>query len=266
VARDLRDVLDDAAGAPADLPDIDMIRRRARPLLIRRRAAAGLAVLGLTVASVVGTGVVLEMLSDHGTDVVQPVPAPAPRELRPGQLEPGTYTGHVGGYGLRLALPTDDWFVISDHATWLALAYRQYVVHLQVWGSVVPDESPDARATEATPPDIAAWLTSNDRITTTTRQPSEVGGVPATEIVVSVARPLRRSPVECTTSGCVALARIAGVGELVHIESDERARLLVLGDPGAQLVVTYRAPEDEFPVLDRAARDLLSGLRLTPSG
>jgi hypothetical protein len=63
----------------------------------------------------------------------------------------------------------------------------------------------------------------------------------------------------------VVLARIAGVGELVHIESGERARVLVLGDPGDQMVVTYRAREDEFAVLDQAARELLSGLRLTPS-
>ena len=164
-----------------------------------------------------------------------------------------------------MTLPTDDWSVISDHDTWLALTYRQYAVHLQVWGSVVPDDSPDARSIEATPPDIAAWLASNDRITATASQPTEVGGVPATETVVRVARPLSRPPAECTTSRCVVLARIAGVGELVHIESRERARVLVLGDPGAQLVVTYRAPEDEFAVLDQVARQLLSGLRLTPT-
>jgi hypothetical protein len=171
----------------------------------------------------------------------------------------------VGGYDLRLTLPTDDWSVISDHDTWLALTYRQYAVHLQVWGSVVPDGSPDARSMEATPPDIAAWLAGNDRITMTASRPVEVGGVPATEVVARVARPLSRPPAECTTSRCVVLARIAGVGELVHIESGERARVLVLGDPGAQMVVTYRAPEDEFAVLDQAAHELLSGLRLTPS-
>jgi len=63
----------------------------------------------------------------------------------------------------------------------------------------------------------------------------------------------------------VGLARIAGVDELVHLESGERARVLVVGNPGSQLVVTYRAPEREFAVLDQAARALLSELRLTPS-
>ena len=63
----------------------------------------------------------------------------------------------------------------------------------------------------------------------------------------------------------MVLARIAGVDELVHLESGERARVLVVGDPGAQVVVTYRAPEDEFAVLDEAARGLLSGLQLTPT-
>jgi hypothetical protein len=234
-------------------------------MLIRRRAAAGLAAIGLTVASVAGAAQLLEMLANRGADVVRPVPAPGPRDLRPGQLEPGTYAGRVGSYDLRLTLPSDDWSVISDHDTWLALTYRQFVVHLQVWGSVVPDDSADGRATEATPPDIAAWLASNDRVTATASRSTQVGGVPATEIVVRVARPLDRPPAECTTSRCVVLARIADVGELVHLERGERARVLVVGDPGAQVVVTYRAPEDEFAVLDQAARGLLSGLRFTPS-
>ena len=97
MARDLRDVLDEAAGAPRDLPDITMIRRRARPMLIRRRAAAGLAAIGLTVAFVAGAAQLLEKLPERDTDVVQPVPAPGARDLRPGQLEPGTYSGRVGG-------------------------------------------------------------------------------------------------------------------------------------------------------------------------
>jgi hypothetical protein len=265
VARDLRDVLDEAAGAPRDLPDIEMIRRRARPALVRRRVAAGLAVAALGLAAVAGAVQLWEMLPGRDGEVVQPVPAPRARDLREGQLEPGTYAGRVGGYDLRLTLPTDDWSVISDHDTWLALTYRQYAVHLQVWGSVVPDGASDARSSEATPPDIAAWLAGNDRLTATASRSSEVGGVPATEIVVRVARPLSRPPAECTTSHCVVLARIAGLDELVHIESGERARVLVLGDPGAQIVVTYRAPEDAFAVLDQAARELLSGLRLTRS-
>jgi hypothetical protein len=265
VARDLRDILDGAAGTPPDLPDIEVIRRRARPALIRRRAAAGLAVVGLTLAAAAVTAELGDASPDRGTTVVHTGPSPAPRELRAGQLEPGTYVGRVGHYGLRLTLPTDDWTLQADHDTWLALTYRQYVVHLQVWGSVVPDDSADGRATEATPPDIAGWLASNDRITATASRPGQVGGMPATEVVIRVARPLDRPPAECTTSRCVVLARIAGVDELVHVESGERARVLVVGDPGAQVVVTYRAPEDEFAVLDEAARGLLSGLQLTPS-
>lgn len=265
MARDLRDILDDAAGTPPDLPDIEVIRRRARPALIRRRAAAGLVVVGLTLAAVAVTSELLDASSDRGTNVVNPGPSEAARELRTGQLEPGTYLGRVGPYALALTLPTDDWTVLADHDTWLALTYRQYIVHLQVWGSVVPDDSADARATETTPPDIAGWLASNDRVTTTASRPTQVGGVQATEVVIRVARPLDRPPAECTTSRCVVLARIAGVDELVHLESGERARVLVLGDPGAQVVVTYRAPEDEFAVLDQAARSMLAGLQLTPS-
>ena len=111
MARDLRDILDEAAGTPPDLPDIEVIRRRARPALIRRRAAAGLAVVGLTLAAVAVTAELRDASPDRGTTVVHPVPSPAPRELRPGQLEPGTYVGRVGRYALRLTLPTDDWTV-----------------------------------------------------------------------------------------------------------------------------------------------------------
>lgn len=268
MVRDLRSILDQAAGAPPDLPDIEMIRRRARPVLRRRRAVGGLAAVGLTLASIIGVAQLREVLPERGPDVVQPAPAPVPSPalaLRPGQIEPGTYGGEVGPYDVRLTLATDDWTLINDRDTWLAFTYRQYAVHLQVWGSVVPDDAPNSRSVEDTPADIVAWLTSNARLTATASRPDTVGGQPASEVVVRVARPLSRPPSECTTSRCVALARIAGVGELVHVEAGERARVLVLGDPGEQVVVTYRASEDEFDVLDQAARDLLSGLTLTPS-
>jgi len=265
VARDLRDMLDGAAGTPPALPAIEMIRRRARPAVIRRRAAAAAAVVGLALAAVAVTADLGDAPYERGATAVHPGPSPTPRQLRPGQLEPGTYAGQVGHYSFRLTLPTDDWTVLADRDTWLALTYRQYVVHLQVWGSVVPDDSADGHATEATPPDIAGWLATNDRITATVSRPDEVGGVPATEVVIRVARPLDRPPAECVTTHCVVLARIAGVDELVHLDSGERARVLVLGDPGSQLVVTYRAPESEFAVLDQAARGLLAGLQLTPT-
>ena len=261
--RDLRDVLDDAAGSPPDLPDIDMIRRRARPMLVRRRAGAAFAAVAL-VAGLAGVASVLgDSVPGRGDQVVQPSPTPEPHELRPGQLEPGTYDGRVGAFNLTLALGNDDWKVLVNDDTWLVLTYRQYALHFQVWGSVVPAASPNVRGSEPVPGDIAAWLAANDRVTTTAGSATEVGGVPATEVVVRVARPLDRSPAECATSRCVVLARVAGDGELVHVEQGERARFLVVGDPGAQLVVTYRAPEDELAALDQAVARLLAGLRLT---
>ena len=219
-------------------------------------------VASLTLGGAVAVSQLLEARPDRHTEVVHPVPSPAGRELRPGQLEPGSYVGRVGPYAVQLTLPNDDWSVVADHDTWLALAYRQYLVHLQVWGSVVPDDSTDARASQASPPDIAGWLASNDRLTTTASRRTQVGGLPATELLIRVARPLERPPADAHPL-CVVLARIAGVGELVHLERGERARMLVLGDPGAQVVITYRAPEDEFAVAEQAARSLLSGLHLT---
>ena len=81
MARDLRDILDEAAGAPRDLPDIEMIRRRARPVLIRRRAAAGLAVVGLTVAAVAGAAELRDARPTGAPTSSSRSPRPGPREL-----------------------------------------------------------------------------------------------------------------------------------------------------------------------------------------
>ena len=43
------------------------------------------------------------------------------------------------------------------------------------------------------------------------------------------------------------------------------ARLVILGEPGRQLVLLYRAPERQFPALDQAVGDLLAGLRFDAS-
>jgi hypothetical protein len=43
----------------------------------------------------------------------------------------------------------------------------------------------------------------------------------------------------------------------------QRARFLIVGQSGQQLLIFYRAPEREFSVLDQAVQELLAGLRLT---
>jgi hypothetical protein len=64
----------------------------------------------------------------------------------------------------------------------------------------------------------------------------------------------------------VVLGRVAGDGEPVDLEVGQRARFIILGPAGHQLVVFYRAPDKEFTVLDGAVQELLAGLRLETSG
>jgi hypothetical protein len=64
----------------------------------------------------------------------------------------------------------------------------------------------------------------------------------------------------------VVLARAGGDGELVDLEVGQHTRFLVVGPPGDQLVVFYRAPERQFAVLDDAVAELFAGLRLEGPG
>jgi hypothetical protein len=159
-----------------------------------------------------------------------------------------------------LAVGNDEWSVMTARPEWLALTYRQYVLHVQQWGDVVPASSTDGSGREPVPDDLVAWLEAHPRLSTRDLGPVALGGLEGVAIDVRVVRPLDVAPRECTSKRCVLLATVSGAGEAVDIEQGQRARLMVLGDPGNQLVLSYRAPEREFPVLERAARVLLSGL------
>src|SRR6478609_3591803 len=101
---DLRDLLDDAAGQPRDLPDVAEIMRRARPRRVRR--VAGAAVLAVAASVGVATGVIALSEPDPPS-VVQPVQRPGQeqaRAVREGQLEPGRYRGEVSGRSFVLEL------------------------------------------------------------------------------------------------------------------------------------------------------------------
>jgi hypothetical protein len=262
---ELGELLHGAAGDPPDLPDVEAILRRARPRVVRRRVAVGAAVLGVLLAGWVGTSTLLTQMGVVHVDVVNPVPDPSgtpAQSLRQGQLEPGTHTGTVGAYAVQLETHDDNWGAAVVEPEWLALTFRQYVLHLQVWDSVVP---PGSRARQEPPADLAAWLVEHPALSASSPTPVEVGGLTATQVDVRVVEPLTRTPRECAAR-CVLLGRVAGDGELVDVEVGQRARFLVLGDAGEQLVLFYRAPEQEFAVLDGAVQELLDGLRLQPAG
>ena len=261
---DLRDLLDDAAGDPRDLPDVAQIMRRARPRLIRRRAGA--AMLAIAACAGVVTGVVTLSRTDPPA-VVQPGPLPdqeQARTLREGQLEPGRYRGEVGGSSFVLELGNDHWSALTARPTWLALTYQQYVLHIQQWATVVPPSSDDGTDREPVPEDLVGWLQTNPRFAVQNATPLVVGGLDGVALDVRVVRPLDKAPAECTSSACVILATVAGTDESVDIERGQLARLVVLGNHGQQLVLSYRAPEREFPVLDQAVDALLHGLHFDP--
>ena len=69
---ELGELLHGAAGDPPDLPDVEAILRRARPRVIRRRVAAGAAVLAVVLAGWVGTSALLTQLGVVHVDVVHP--------------------------------------------------------------------------------------------------------------------------------------------------------------------------------------------------
>ncbi len=262
---DLRDLLDEAAGQPRDLPDVAMIMRRARLRRVRRRVGA--AALATALAAGVLTGV-LALAEPHRPQVVEPAPLPGQGQSRPireGQLEPGRYRGAVGGRPFVLQLGNDDWSVLASHPQWLALTHLQYVLHLQQWVTVAPPSSDDGTARDAAPADLVGWLQANPRLSVQNPTAVVVGGLDGVALDVRVIKPLADPPGECSSQACVVLATVAGSDEAVDIEVGQLARLVILGEPGRQLVLLYRAPEHQFAALDQAVDDLLTGLRFHAS-
>lgn len=185
--------------------------------------------------------------------------------MREGQLEPGRYKGEVAGRSFVLELGNDDWSALTTRPTWLALDHQQYVLHLQQWATVVPPSSDDGTAREPVPKDLVGWLRANPRLAVQNATPLAVGGLDGVALDIRVVKALDVAPGECTGSACVLLATVAGTEEAVDIEQGQLARLIVLGEPGQQVVLSYRAPEREFPVLQQAVDVLLQGLRFDTS-
>jgi len=265
---DLRELLHLAAGDPPDLPDFESIQRRARPRIIRKRVAAAAISLAVCLAAWPGTVFVLENLDERRVDAVDHAPDPTgtpSKALREGLLEPATYGGKVGRYDVLLETRNDAWAAAVVNPNWLALTYQEFVLHLQLWESVVAPAADDASARQDPPADMVSWLAAHPRLSTSAPVKVRVAGLTATQLDVRVVKPLSVTPGECT-GRCVLLGRVAGDGELVDLEVDQRARFLVFGPSDHQLVVFYRAPERRFAVLDGAVQALLAEMRLEISG
>jgi len=180
--------------------------------------------------------------------------------LLDGQLEPGIYDAELASYLFSIETRTDDWSILVAQPGWIALTFRQYILHFQIWDSVVDPAAASAEAQQPVPEDLLTWLAQHPRVTTSPPLDAGIRGVQGQQLDVRVARPLEQTPAECSGRQCLILARAQG-GEQVDIEVAQQARFRVLGAPGNQLVVFYRAPESEFAVLEQAAEQLLADIR-----
>ncbi len=260
---DLRDLLDEAAGRPAGFPDISAIRRRARPGLVRRRLAVVIVCVSVALAGWGGVQALSGYLLGGDGQVVAPAnspPQPTARALLAGQLEPGSYDAELGSYLFSIETRTDDWSVLVAQPGWIALTFRQYILHFQIWDNVVDPAATSADGQQPVPEDLLTWLAQHPRLTTSPPAEAGIRGVQGQQIDVRVVRPLEQAPAECSGQQCVILARTQS-GEPVDIEAAQLSRFRILGPPGNQLIVFYRAPEAEFAALEQAAEQLLADIR-----
>jgi hypothetical protein len=256
MSPDLRRLLDTGAGEPRDLLDFDLVWRRARRLVWRRRATLALAVATLVV---VGIAVLptLRLPQDHSLPAAEEPPA---RTLEPGPLSPGQYRlpgfspplildVHASGWNAELVRPP----------TWIGLDLDGVNLHLQRWRAIY-DPVADPPRQRALPPDVGTWLQAHPRLTVTASTRVVIGGLQGRQLDLTVSSPLRHQPRECPRP-CALLGRVAGYREPVDLEAGTRARFLVLDAPTGQLVIYFRAAPPQFDRVATRATELLSGLR-----
>ena len=258
---DLKDLLERAAGDPHDLPHIEPIWRRARFHMWWRRGVGAVVVL-VTVAASIG---VFRLLPFDGSIGVPADRGHLPgKVLRQGQLEAGTYVADAFELPFSFRTRSDTWSASVVEPTWVALIRRSNYLHVQHWDAVF-DPAGDGSQILSMPADITGWLAGHPRLRAASPVPVQVGGLTGFAIEVSVQRPLSSSPGECGGLKCVLLGRVAGSGEAVDIGRGERARFIVLGPPGDQIVIHYRAPASRFAEVSVAAERLLSSFRFRPA-
>jgi hypothetical protein len=259
MSPDLRRLLDTGAGQPRDLLDFDLVWRRARRLMWRRRATLALAMATLVV---VGVAVVptLRLPQDRELPAAE---APPARTLESGPLAPGRY--RLSGFSPPLALDVQDpgWNAeLVRPPTWVMLAAVGVNLHLQRWQAVY-DPATDPPRQGALPSDLASWLQAHPRLTVQSSTPVVVGGLRGRQLDLMVSEPLQHLPRECPRP-CVLLGRVAGYAEPVDLEAGTQASVLVLDAPPGQLIIYFRTPPQQFHRTAARIADLLSGLRFSP--
>jgi hypothetical protein len=256
MSPDLRRLLDTGAGEPRDLLDFDLVWRRARRRVWRRRAARAIAATTLVV---VGVALVPTLPLPQDRDL-PPIQEPLGRPLEPGPLTAGRYRlpgfspplvldVHVAGWNVELVRPP----------TWVMLDRAGVNLHLQRWQTVY-DPVADPPSQRPLPADLATWLQTHPRLRVTASTPVEVGGVRGRQLNLTVTAPLRQRPQECSRP-CALLGRVAGYPEPIDLEAGAQARFIILDTSPGQLVIYYRTPAQQFDQVAPQVTQLLSGLR-----
>jgi hypothetical protein len=256
MSPDLRRLLDTGAGEPRDLLDFDLVWRRARRLVWRRRAALAMAVATLVV---VGVAVVPTLPLPHDRELPPAEELPV-RTLEPGPLAPEEY--RLPGFSppLVLNVQVPGWSAeLVRPPTWVMLDIAGVNLHLQRWQAIY-DPVADPPRQRALPPDLATWLQAHPRLRVSSSTPVAVGGLPGRQVDLTVSSPLRQRPQECSRP-CALLGRVAGYREPIDLEAGARARFVILNASSGQLVIYFRTPPQQFDQTAKQVTQLLSWLR-----
>ncbi len=256
MSPDLRRLLNTGAGEPQDLLDFDLVWRRARRRVWRRRAAQAIVAATLVV---VGIALVPTLPLPQDRDL-PPTQEPPDRPLEPGPLTPERY--RLPGFSppLVLDVQVSGWNAeLIRPPTWIMLDRAGVNLHLQRW-RVVYDPAADPPRQRALPPDLATWLQAHSRLRVTSSTPVAVGGLRGRQLDLTVTAPLRQRPRECSRP-CAVLGRVAGYPEPIDLEAGARARFIILDTSPGQLVIYFRTPPQQFDQVAQQVTQLLSGLR-----
>jgi hypothetical protein len=150
---------------------------------------------------------------------------------------------------------------------WVALVNRADYLHVQRWDGVFDPRADPVRPRDTLPPpdDLVRWLMEHPRLRVSEPQSVEVGGLSGFGLEVAVSTPLDRSPPECDGRRCVLLGRVAGEAEPVDVEVGQRAWFIVLGPPGDQFVIHYRAAVERVDHLTVVVERLLATFQFETS-
>jgi hypothetical protein len=267
---DLRDLLDEAAGArPSGLP-MSQIRRRADAQTRRRRALAGAAL------AVIAGMIALAATTLPPRTTPAPPTNPPPRSVRiatPGPLAPGRYVDPVLNPPISFTLPAGTpWRAALVTASSLILASADsaptVTISLQHWSNVYQPATQPGKppATAPRPVALVHWLATHPSLQVAVpTQATHLAGQPAERITFTLA-PHRRLPagpaLGCfDPSSCLVLADTPD--NPVVVSTTDTTTIIAADHDPAELVLVITAPTSApaIPADTSALNSLIDSLR-----